>query len=192
MATTTRARTAPKTLNPAPIAPASWLESAVLVLRASGRPMTAAEIALAAHAARCAPPSRTRTPARSVSRDVNAALRRGDTRIAAGAAPGLFCADPARNAQPAPARTPRRKPPALPVRPLAALVAAAGGLAACGIRHHPGDLIDRIRWAARLQRAYTRALTGGLISLRLADEICVHGLRQHPSEVYGNLWWDAK
>lgn len=192
MTTTTRARTAPTAPYPAVDLPVSWLEASVLVLRASRRPLSSRQIVEAAQATGSTPPSRTRTPARSINRDLNVAVRRGDTRIVAGPAPGLFFADPALNAQPAPARTPRRQPPPLPIRPLAKLIAAHGGLAACGIRHHPGDFADRIRWAARLQRAYTRALTRGWISLRLADEICVHGLLQHPAEVFGNLWWDAE
>jgi hypothetical protein len=154
--------------------------------------MTAAEIVLGAHAAQCAPPSRTLTPARSVSRDLNAAARRGDGRIVAGPAPGLFYADPARYAQPGPARTPRRQPPALPIRPLETLIAAQGGLAACGIRRQPGDLLDRIRWVARLQRAHARARRSGFVSLRAADQLAVHGLRLHPAEVWGNAWWDAE
>jgi hypothetical protein len=154
--------------------------------------MTAAQIVLAAHAALCAPPSTTLTPARSVNRDLHAAVRRGDPRVVAGTAPGLFYADPAHHAHPAPVRTPRRQPPVLPIRPLSTLIAARGGLAACGIRYHRGDLIDRIRWVARLQRAYTRALTLGWISIRLADEICVNGLLRHPAEVWESQWWDAE
>jgi len=192
MTTTTRARTAPTAPYPAVDPPASWLEASVLVLRASRRPLSSRQIVEAAQATGSTPPSRTRTPARSINRDLNVAVRRGDTRIVAGPAPGLFYADPARYAQPAPARIPRRQPPRLPIHPLALLIAAHGGLAACGIRHHPGDLIDRIRWAARLQRAFERARQSGWISLDTADEISVKALALHPAEVYGDLWWDAE
>lgn len=192
MKTTTRARTVPTAPCSAVDLPASWLEASVLVLRASRRPLSSRQIVEAAQATGSTPPSRTRTPARSINRDLNVAVRRGDTRIVAGPAPGLFYADPARYAQPASARIPRRQPPRLPIQPLATLIAAQGGLRACGIRRRPGDLIDRRRWVARLQRAYERARHSGWVSLHAADELSVNGLRLHPAEVWGNAWWDAK
>ena len=152
MITTTHASTAPTAPYPAVVLPTSWLETSILVLRASRRPLSARQIVDAALATGSTPASRTRTPARSVNRDLNAAARRGD-RVIAGPRPGQFYADPALYAQQAPARTARKQPPRLPIQPLVQHVAAHGGLRACGIRRQPGDLIDRIRWVARLQRA---------------------------------------
>jgi hypothetical protein len=187
---TTPTRPEPHTPSPAATGPTSWLETSVLVLRAARRPLTAAQVVQAALDTGSTPPSRTRTPARSVNRDLNAAARRGD-RVIAGPRPGQFYADPAQYEQPAPARTPRRQAPRLPITPLSRLVAARGGLRSCGIRRQPGDLTDRTRWVARLQRAYERAQHTGWISLHAADQLAVLALLMHPAEVWGALWWDA-
>lgn len=191
MTTTTRAHTVPTAPYPNVVRPTSWLETSILVLRASRRPLSAHQIVAAALATGSTPPSRTRTPARSVNRDLNVAARRGD-RVIAGPRPGQFYADPALYAQPAPSRTQRKQPPRLPIQPLALLIAAHGGLRACGIRHQPGDLTDRTRWVARLQRAYERARQSGWISLHAADQLAIHALLRHPAEVWGALWWDAE
>lgn len=80
--------------------------------------------------------------------------------------------------------------PRLPIQPLVRLIAAQGGLAACGVRHQPGDAIGRVRWVARLERAYARARHRGWISLHTGDEIAVKALMRHPSEIWGADWWD--
>lgn len=41
----------------------------------------------------------------------------------------------------------------------------------------------------RLARAWHRAEASGRLTRAAADEICVHVLHRHPSEVFGALWW---
>lgn len=157
--------------------------------------MRASDIVAAVRAGGYAPPTRTRTPAQTVNRDLHGALRRGDTRIVGGPGRGQFRAATAHmGAKPSPAPNPRKRAsagPRLPILPLALLVAAKGGLAACGVRHQAGDCIDRVRWAARIERAYLRARRRGWITLQAADQISVSVLLLHPSEVWHDAWWDA-
>lgn len=175
----------------------SWLETAICVLSRSPWPLSSRQIVVAAEVAGCVPASRTRTPAQSVNRDINAALRRGDVRVLAGRVPGQFYAagaGPACGPAPAPAPAPRRKARTgarLPIEPLAQLVAARGGLWACGVAHRPGDPLDRVRWVARIQRAYLRARLSGWVSQRNGDEMAVKLLLLHPVSVWGSDWWDA-
>jgi len=172
----------------------SWLETAIVILYASPRPLTAIQIVAVAHSAGYSPRSRTRTPVQSVNRDVRAAVRRGDPRVVLGPGGGQFSVAAAMLEAPGVPVPPSRKPssavPRLPIDPLASLIAAHGGLRACGVRQHPGDSLDRIRWVARLQRAYLRARCRGWIGLYLADELAT-ALWLHPSEVWGTAWWDA-
>lgn len=190
MTPTTHARTGPNAPHPIASSP-SWLETAIVILRASGQPMSARAIVEAAHASGCAPPSQTRTPAQSVNRDLHAAARRGDTRIVPGPRAGQFHAEPTHRAQRPPAAIAHTGPPRLPIRPLALLIAVHGGLRACGIRHHPSDSLARTRWIARLQRAYSRALKCGYVSFQAADQLAIGALTMHPAEIWATQWWDA-
>ena len=169
----------------------SWLETAVSILQASSLPLNARQIVAVAHAARYRPRSQTRTPVQSVNRDLRAAVRRGDPRVVLGPGPGQFTGIAA--AAGPPTRRSRKSSsglPQLPVEPLETLIASRGGLRACGVRHQPGDTIERVRWAARLQRAYLRARRRGWISIHTADELAVKALGAHPCSVWGVLWWD--
>ena len=172
----------------------SWLETAIAILQASSTPLTALQIVVIARSNGCSPTSRTRTPAQSVNRDLRAAVRRGDPRVALGPGAGQFCGTVPIGPPSTPAATSRQpssRALRLPIGPLTTLIAAQGGLRACGVRHQPGDTIERVRWAARLQRAYLRARRRGWISLFTADELAVEALRMHPSAVWGMKWWDV-
>ncbi len=180
--------------NPAALASMSWLETAVAILQAFPTALTALQIVAIARATGCNPRSRTCTPAQSVNRDVRAAVRRGDPRVVLGPGAGQFSGTASTGAPNTPIPTSRIPSSAalrLPIGPLASLIAAHGGLRACGVRHQPGDTIERIRWVARLQRAYLRARRRGWIGVVTADELAVEALRLHPSEVWGAYWWDA-
>jgi hypothetical protein len=183
------------TANPVAM-PSSWLEAAVHVLKGPSRPMNARQIVEAVQVARCTPPSRTRTPAQSVNRDLRAAVRRGDARVLLGPVAGQFIGAPASaGAERTPPSASREGASAvrrLPIGPLAVLIAARGGLRVCGVRYHPGDSIERAQWVARLQRAYLRSLQRGWISVYTADELAVKALWQHPCEIWGAQWWDAR
>jgi hypothetical protein len=178
---------------PAAIRFPSWLEASVSVLGASPGPMRASDIVAAVLAGGYEPPTRTSTPAQSVNRDLHDALRRGDTRVVAGPARGQFhAATPPMGAKPSPAPNRKRaSAPTLPILPLAALISARGGLAACGVRHQAGDGVERVRWTARLQRALHRARRNGFITYQAADTMCVMVLQCHPQDVFGDVWWDA-
>ncbi|NMM23749.1 MAG: hypothetical protein HHJ11_09670 [Phycicoccus sp.] len=168
----------------------SWLETAVSILQASSTPLNARQIVAVAHTARYRPRSQTRTPVQSVNRDLRAAVRRGDPRVVLGPGPGQFTGIAAAGP---PTRSSRKSSlgvSQLPVEPLATLIASKGGLRACGVRHQPGDTIERVRWAGRLQRAYLRARRRGWISIHTADELAVKALGTHPCSVWGVLWWD--
>lgn len=65
----------------------------------------------------------------------------------------------------------------LPVAPLIEAVTDHGGLPA----RTDAEVV-------RLSRAYYRAVAQGWISARLADELCVQLLGQHPANVFGRLW----
>jgi hypothetical protein len=80
--------------------------------------------------------------------------------------------------------------PRLPIQPLVNLVDAHGGLRACGVWDHTGTP-NRIRWARRLLRAYSRSRQRGWIGLHAADELSVKALSMHPAEIWGADWWDA-
>jgi len=194
MAPTTHTSSAPTPAHPAVIGFGSWLEASVAVLRASSGPMRASDIVAAVRAGGYAAPTRTRTPTQSVNRDLHNAQRRGDPRVIAGPGRGQFRATTAHMGA-KPSRAPNRKrasaAPRLPILPLAVLVAARGGLAACGVRHQAGDGIERVRWTARLRRAYLRARRAGFITYQAADTICVLVLQSHPQDVFGDVWWDA-
>lgn len=43
---------------------------------------------------------------------------------------------------------------------------------------------------SRLTRAWTRAIASGAVGWRTVDEVCCVLLRIHPSELYGNAWFD--
>ena len=176
--------------HPVALVASSWLETAVSILQASSTPLNARQIVAVASSARYRPRSQTRTPVQSVNRDLHAAVRRGDPRVVLGPGPGQFTGVAA--AAGPPTRSPRKSSsglPQLPVQPLATLIASRGGLRACGVRHQPGDTIERVRWATRLQRAYLRARRRGWISIHTADELAVMALGMHPSAVWDELWW---
>jgi hypothetical protein len=180
----------------------SWLEAAVAVLTASRRPLRAREIVDAAQELGLSPMSLTKTPIQSVNRDLHAAIRRNDARIVAGPVPGQFYAPNVAVAEPGTAQAPSaqtvrsrqvqvRSTARLPIGPLASLIQARGGLIACGVTAQPGDSEEHARWAARLQRGFLRARTGGSIGLYDADELAVRALGLHPSSVWGETWWEA-
>jgi hypothetical protein len=172
------------TAGPATCVPTSWREVAIAVLTVSGRPLSAVEIVAGARARGWVPASKTKTPSQSVSRDLRVAIARGDTRVVAGPERGQFLAAAAVGTVWAPAPATR-----LPIEPLGALIAARGGLRACGVRHHPADSSERTRWVARIQRGYERARRRGWVSVQAGDELSVAVLR-HPAEVWGDDWWD--
>jgi hypothetical protein len=173
----------------------SWLETAVAILHASPAPLTAAQIVAAAKIAGRCPRSRTCTPAQSVNRDLHAAVRRGDPRVALGPVAGQFRGSAATSGvAPAAAPTPGTRAsttPRLPIQPLASLISSRGGLRACGIRRYSGDPVERIRWVARVERAYFRARLSGFISLQTGDQLAIKGLSIHPGLIWGDLWWNA-
>jgi hypothetical protein len=184
MTPTTQPGTVPTKAGPATCVPTSWREVAIAILSVSGRPLSAVEIVAAARARGWIPASKTKTPSQSVRRDLHAAIARGDTRVVAGPAPGQFLAAAAVGTVWAPAPITR-----LPVQPLEVLIAARGGLRACGVRHHPGDSTERTRWVARLQRGLGRARRRGWVSVQAADEFAV-ALSRHPVEVWPDEWWE--
>lgn len=194
MAPTQHTSSTPTPAHPAVIGFGSWLEASVAVLRASPGPMHASDIVAAVRAGGYAAPTRTKTPTQSVNRDLHDALRRGETRIVAGPGRGQFRAATAHiGSKPSPAANAHNRAsarPRLPFLPLAALISARGGLAACGVRHQAGDGIERVRWTARLQRALHRARRDGFITYQAADTICVLVLQCHPQDVFGDVWWD--
>lgn len=172
-----------------PAAPTtSWLETAVAILQVSPTALTALQIVAFAHSNGYSPSSQTRTPAQTVNRDLRAAVRRGDPRVVFGPGAGHFTGTAATAARAAHRQA--YATPQLPIEPLVRLIVAKGGLRACGVRRQPGDGLERVRWAARLQRAYLRARLRGYISLATADELAV-ALLLHPCEVWGMQWWDA-
>ena len=183
MRATTQPATDPTTAGPATSVPTSWREVAIAVLTAAGRPLSAVEIVAGALDHGWVPASKTKTPSQSVRRDLHAAIARGDTRVVAGPAPGQFLAAGAVGTDWAPAPV-----TSFPVSPLEALIAAGGGLRACGVRHHPGDSLERTRWVARLHRALARARRSGFIGYRAGDELSV-ALGRHPAEVWPHEWW---
>ena len=182
MTPTTQPGTVPTKAGPATCVPTSWREVAIAILSVAGQPLSAIEIVAAARARGWIPASKTKTPSQSVRRDLHAAIARGDTRVVTGPAPGQFLAAAGTVWAPAPATR-------LPIEPLAVLIAARGGLRACGVRHHPGDSTERTRWVARLQRGYERARRRGWVSVQAGDELAV-ALRRHPAEVWGDEWWE--
>lgn len=184
MTATTQPGTAPTTDGPATCVPTSWREVAIAILTAAGRPLSAVEIVAGALDRGWVPASKTRTPSQSVRRDLHAAIAGGDTRVVAGPARGQFLAAGAVGTVWAPAPVTR-----FPVGPLEVLIAARGGLRACGVRHHPGDSPERTRWVARLHRAFARARRSGFISYQAGDELSV-ALRRHPAEVWPDEWWE--
>lgn len=42
---------------------------------------------------------------------------------------------------------------------------------------------------SRFARMWHRGQASGFITVSAADELCVHLLRMHPSEVFGDLWF---
>lgn len=188
-ATTLAADTTPTTAA-GPDPALSWLETAVAILNASPDPLTASGIVAVAQATGRMR-STTRTPAQSVNRDLHRAARAGDTRFVTGPLAGQFCGTAAGSARPGAAPTSGARPckhPHLPIEPLASLIAARGGLRACGVRRHAGDSAERLRWVARLERALRRSRRRGWINFLAADELAV-ALSLHPYEVFGDLWW---
>jgi len=182
MTPTTQPGTVPTKAGPATCVPTSWREVAIAILSVAGQPLSAIEIVAGARARGWVPASKTKTPSQSVRRDLHAAIARGDTRVVTGPAPGQFLTPVGTVWAPGPATR-------LPIEPLAVLIAARGGLRACGVRHHPGDSTERTRWVARLQRGYERARRRGWVSVQAGDELSVAVLR-HPAEVWGDDWWD--
>lgn len=178
-ATTLAADTTPTTAagpNPA----LSWLETAVAILNASPDPLTASGIVAVAQATGRMR-STTRTPAQSVNRDLHRAARAGDTRFVTGPLAGQFCGNAAATARPC-------RHSRLPIQPLASLIAARGGLGACGVRQNAGDSPERVRWVARLERAFLRSRRRGWIGFLTADDLAI-ALSLHPYEVFGDRWW---
>lgn len=87
--------------------------------------------------------------------------------------------------------------------PLVDALAARGGLPRClvsagivQINHDPetGEPITRVegtteyeRWKKKMQRMTKR----GSATVYQVDEFCIKMLKAHPSEIYGEDWWDA-
>jgi hypothetical protein len=161
----------------------SWLAASVAVLTATGRPMCAREIAEAARQWGWAPLSTTRSPARSVGRDLRLAASRGDARVVAGPGRGQFRSPGA--------TSPARTVAWLPSEPLVRLVQARGGFAACGLQRPHRDAIKRLRLVECLGRAYRRARTRGHLTVYAADLMSIRVLGLHPCQVWGALWWAA-
>jgi hypothetical protein len=187
--TTLDARTTP-TPAAAPGLASSWLETAVAILNSCPGPLTAAGIVAVARATGRMR-STTRTPAQSVNRDLHRAARAGDTRFVTGPLAGQFSGNAAGSAKPGAAPTLGGRPckhPHLPIEPLASVIAARGGLRACGVRQNAGDSAERVRWVARLERAFLRSRRRGWIGFLTADELAI-ALSLHPYEVFGDRWW---
>ena len=80
----------------------------------------------------------------------------------------------------------------LPIEPLEHVLTLHGGLAELGLRRSDGPPdTDHGRFVERVTRSWQRARTQGWVSIWVADELCVHLLRVHPSFVYGDAWWDT-
>ncbi len=185
------ARTTP-TPAAAPDFASSWLETAVAILASCPGPLTASGIVAVARATGRMR-STTRTPAQSVNRDLHRAARAGDARFVTGPLAGQFCGTGADGATPGTAPTSGARAcqhSRLPIQPLASLIAARGGLRACGVQRHAGDSPERVRWVARLERALLRSRRRGWIGFLAADELAV-ALSLHPYEVFGDRWWCA-
>jgi hypothetical protein len=185
MATTTSPQTTPQPTSATPIRPTTWLDAAIAVLTATGRPMRPPEIVATARQWRWVPTSTTRTPAQSVGRDLRLAAQRGTSGLTTGPKKGQF-----QRLEPTRGPRPTTTTPWLPSAPLIRLIEATGGLPACGLGRHPGDPIEHTRLIGRLERAYQRARSG-MVSVPAADELSVRVLGRHPCEVFGALWWDA-
>lgn len=172
----------PRPVRPVPL---SLREAAITVLIRTGQPMRAAEIVAHFRAFDLKPCSTSATPTQSINRDLHAALRRGDTRIALGPAPGVFLSTDRLRATPSTPLPTRPAPrgPRLPVEPLQRALSPFTG--------PRGGLLAGQGVNPSLRTAYRRAVKRGWISLHTADALCVHVLRTHPCIIWGDAWWDA-
>lgn len=163
-------------------------EAAIVVLVRTGKPLRAAQIAAQFTSLGLRPVSSSSTPAQSINRDLHAAVRRGDLRVATGPEPGQFHAAAPGYVPPAGGRRREVAPrgPRLPVEPLQDVIERAGGLAGIGV---VADGTDRC--GARLARTYHRARKRGWIGLYDADEMCVQYLGLHPCMLWGGGWWET-
>jgi hypothetical protein len=164
----------------------SWRDAAIAILAKADRPLTAREIVERVRQAGLPVASASRTPDRSVNRDLHVAARRDDPQVVP-VGPGRFvhrsaCPDQVPPPQHARPRQPRG--PRLPVEALQDAIATAGGIRAATAALGGRD-------QERLRQAYHRAMRRGWVDLYVVDEIAVRCLGVHPCMLYGAGWWDA-